>query len=373
MEEIINGIGFIKDKLDTRDYKFEEKLYGSTTLPEVVFKEIDLRLDECMPDTYESQGAVNSCVPYSWTKTLELQINRIFKKKFNTNGFKFNNALSKKFLYYVTRYITYSDQELIDSGASFRYTAKALMGNGICTQTLHNDMSAITSKPSFDALMNANEYKINAYYSVNSLQGILASLELGLPVQIGTDINGFDDAKVSTGFSAKSELWNATTPLRANHGMVIVGTTFKNNKWYFIIGNSYGKAWGDNGYCYIDAQKMWTYNIEQSMVIVVDTLAVDLDKENKYYFLSKELPNNSIVLGKYVFDLDYANDPVNAAEIGEKNILSNNIVFVKTASGDIINNTSNAIASLTDVIEAVGTRITYKNKLGEVIDLTLKF
>jgi hypothetical protein len=374
MEEFKIGVGFVKDTVDVRDYKLEDKLYGATVPSEVVFKEIDLRKDECMPDTYESQGAINSCVPYSWTKTLELEISRIFKKKFRTNGLRFNNSLSKKFLYYGTRFVSsgYSDDEMSDSGASFRYTAKALMQHGICIKALHPETSDISLKPSFDAAMNANLYKINAYYTVTTLQGILASLDLGLPVQIGTDINGFDDARNISGLSAKSDLWNATTPLSANHGMVIVGTTFKNNKWMFIIGNSYGKTWGDNGYCYIDAHQMWNYNIAQSMVIVMDVLVSDLDKEDEHYLQNQKLPNSTIILGKFAFDLNYANDAANAVEINDKIVASDNHVFVKTASGEIFNNATSMPVTLEEVLSIVGSRITYKDNAGVISNLNVR-
>ena len=372
IENINQGLGFITDKLDKRDYILEEKLYGSSALSEeVVFEEIDLCLDECMPDIYESQGNTNSCVAYSWTPNMELQVSRIFKKKYNTNGLRFNNMLSKKFLYYTTRYITDTDSVNLDCGLSFRYTAKELMGNGICTQTMYGDLLPINEKPSYDALCQANEYRINCYYTINSLQGILASLKLGLPIQVGVDIYGFDDAR-QTGYSAKSELWDSTTPLRANHGMLIVGTTFRNGVWMFKIRNSYGKNWGLNGHCYINAQKMWDFNIEQAMVFVVKELTSDLDVENKDYSIVGEIPNGSILIGKYGFNLDYANDNKNVEEIRGKIVITNGNIYVKSVTGEMFNNVTGDIVTLDKVVSNIGNKIIYKDKSGNESNINIK-
>lgn len=375
MKDDINYTGFIVDKVDNRDYILEEKLYGYSTISEdVVFEEIDLCLDECMPETYDSQGSINACVPYSWTKTMELYVSRVFKKKYRTNGFRFNNVLSKKFLYYTTRYITngdISDSEVTDNGTSFRFTAKTLMQHGICIQKLHPETSLVNAQPSYDSLLNANLYRINAYYTVTTLQGILSSLKLGLPVQIGVDFDQISDAK-ATGYSAKSELWNDSTIFNPNHGMVIVGSTFKNGSWKFKIGNSHGKTWGLGGFCYIDAQRMWKYNIAQAMVFVMDTLVSDLDIENPNYIKTQELPNNSIIIGNFGFELNYSNNNKNVREIQEKIVLANNNIFIKTVSGELINNITGAKVTLNEMISVIGSIIEFKDKNGVTSNIVLK-
>jgi hypothetical protein len=358
------GYGFIKDKIDLRDFKFEDKIYGVSALPPVVFKEIDLRKDECMPNTYESQGIINSCVIYSWMKTLELNINRARKKKYNTNGFKFNNVLSKKFLYYTTKFLTDEDTVCQNNGVSFRFIAKTLMQVGVCTKEFCGDSTDISTQPTYNASIKASLYKINAYYTIDTLQGILASLDMGLPVQIGTDINGFDDAR-TTGYSAKSELWDSSTPLNANHAMVIVGTTFLKGKWMFIIGNSYGETWGDRtGYCYIDAQKMWDFNIYQAMVMVMDTFVEDLDKENKDYLTAQKLPNNSIILGNYAFDLDYSNTYANEEEITNAVVAGKGNSFIVDINGDIYDSVTCEEITINELTSRIGHTIIYKNRDG---------
>jgi len=370
MEKINQGYGFVKDVMDIRDYKLEDKLYGSSALSDgIIFEEIDLCLDECMPDTYESQGAVNDCVAYSWTKTMELHVSRIFKKKFRTNNLRLNNALSKKFLYYTTRFVTGEGSELKDCGISFRYCAKVLMGNGICTQNMFSDLSVITLKPSYDALMEANLYKINAYYTVTTLQGILASLKLGLPVQIGVDFNAISDAE-KTGYSAKSKLWDSNTVFNPNHGMVILGTTFRQNEWCFKIGNSHGETWGDGkGYCYINAERMWKYNIAQAMVFVLDKLVSELDVENEDYLTGEELPCNSILIGKNGYDLNYANDANNEDEIRTAVVSAKGNVFVKSASGELFDNMTGNIITMTKITNCIGNEIIYKDKSGVISSL----
>lgn len=371
-QEIKYSTGYIKDTIDNRDLIFEDKLYGNNLLTSnVIFESIDLR-DKYMPDIYESQGINNSCVAYSTTRALEYQVNKAFERKYNTNAFKFNNVLSKNFLYYLSRYVTGNDAETRDSGSSFRAAFKVLMMTGSSIQNLHSDTSSIYTKPNFEAMLNANEYKINAYYTVNSLQGIVDSLKIGLPVLIGTDINAFGDAGINSGLSPKSELWNATTLMRANHGMTIVGIKNINSKWYFIIANSWGKSWGDGGYAYVDAQKMWDYNIEVAHVIVLDTFAVDLDRENSEYIANQELPKNTIIIGSYAYDMNYANNVDNESEIQNAIVNSNGNVYVKSADSKLINNIDNTIVSLDKITSKVGNRLIYKNRDGLQSALFLK-
>jgi len=369
MNEQIQGTGYIKDLVDLRDYKYEDRILGSLKGLDIIFQEIDLR-DEFMPIMYESQGLTNSCVAYSTIRALEYQVNKVFEKKFHTNLLKFNNALSKKFLYYTTRYLSGNEAELTDGGSSFRYAFQALMRTGTCIQKLHNDTSSVSLKPTYDAVINANDYKINAYYKIETLEGIVDSLKLGIPVLIGTNIDAFDDARNNGGFSNKSETW--TTRFIGNHAMLIVGLKNINNVWHFIIANSYGNTWGDKGYCYMNVQKMWDYNIEVAYVFVLDTLVADLDRENKNYLNSQELPSNSTIIGKYAFDLDYANDIKNVDEIQKKIISSGGNIFIKTVSGELINNNTSLPITVEEIIIRVGNKLIYKDKKGEEISFFLR-
>jgi C1A family cysteine protease len=57
-----------------------------------------------------------------------------------------------------------------------------------------------------------------------------------------------------------------------NHCMMAVGWKFISNKRYFIVQNSLGETWGDNGFCYVPfdylgnnhlAGDIWTIRLDK--------------------------------------------------------------------------------------------------------------
>ena len=68
-------------------------------------------------------------------------------------------------------------------------------------------------------------------------------------------------------------------PTDLNHAIIITGWGFSStDKLYWIVKNSWGEAWGDNGYGYILGGEN-TFGIETNVQFISDKLEDDTDTE----------------------------------------------------------------------------------------------
>lgn len=90
--------------------------------------------------------------------------------------------------------------------------------------------------------------------SVNNVNGIKSSLELGYPVIINFEVSeSFDNMWEDDGIWDSS---NSNDTIRGFHAACVVG--YEDSKQMFKVQNSWGKNGGDNGYFWV------TYNLVQN-------------------------------------------------------------------------------------------------------------
>ena len=220
-----------RDKVDKRDY-----LYAPTVAKLSTY--VDLR-PYC--SSIEDQGRLGSCTGNAIAGAIELLMKR-------NNKFA---DISRLFIYYYERLL--ENTVNYDSGAYIRDGIKACYTYGAATENLWPyDISKFRNRPSIDAVNDAKKRKVKLYERVSDFNGVINAIDNGYPVTIGFDVySSFDSPAVArTGImpypNTKKE------KLLGGHAVLIVG--YNKNNDTFIVRNSWGKYWGDNGYFYMPFQ-----------------------------------------------------------------------------------------------------------------------
>ncbi|MDL2309547.1 C1 family peptidase [Parabacteroides sp. OttesenSCG-928-B22] len=187
----------------------------------------------------KNQGAQGACSAFTLSAIYEY----ILKK-----NKALDEDLSEAFLYYNAR--KNRGNEKTDSGCSYLESIKALTEEGICIETLcPYDENKFDKKPSADAYADAEKRKVKTAKNVNvDLDDIKSALEEGYPVAVSVRLYDSFSAD-NSGFVSRPTEEELKAGEYGNHAMVICG--FSEDKKIFIVRNSWGKSFGDNGYCYM--------------------------------------------------------------------------------------------------------------------------
>ncbi|WP_315073789.1 C1 family peptidase [uncultured Clostridium sp.] len=224
----------VKDKVDSRDL-----MYGKRHAVEIeTFPEkIDLR-KKCSPVV--DQGQLGSCTANAIVSGL-----REFMLLNDKNN-KFER-LSRLFLYWWERELEGTVYR--DSGASLRDGMKVLKNEGVCLEvSWPYDIKTFENSPTEKELKEAKNYTISGYQRIKSIDEIKHALLIDHLVVFGMTVyESFEtvgtDGIVPVPKDGEKEL--------GGHALCIVGYDDNFNNGSFIVRNSWGDAWGDEGYCYI--------------------------------------------------------------------------------------------------------------------------
>jgi C1A family cysteine protease len=154
-------------------------------------------------------------------------------------------SLSRAFLYYEERLKEGTQDQ--DAGAMPGDGMDTLENIGVCpaTEMPYSD-SDFTTAPTAQDVTDAAPYKIIAYHRLSTAEDCKDALANGQPVVIGIQV--YDSFENSTGGIIPMPDVN-NEQLQGGHCMLMVG--YDDSKQTFIVRNSWGEIWGDNGYCYI--------------------------------------------------------------------------------------------------------------------------
>jgi hypothetical protein len=205
----------------------------------------------------ESQGHLGSCTGNAVVGAYELLMNKEVPDKFID--------LSRLFVYYNARLIENVINE--DVGAYVRDAVKAVQKYGVCSERLWpyqiQDYSITPSIVSYD---DARHRNIKNYYRIHTLEDTLDAINKEWPVVFSMRVYSqfedlYDRGKDTATLPQKGE-----EPIGA-HAMCFVG--YDLNKKVLIARNSFGKHWGQNGYCYIpfdyvreEVMDSWIFDID---------------------------------------------------------------------------------------------------------------
>jgi len=121
---------------------------------------------------------------------------------------------------------------------------RVLVEQGTCRQELWPDASETPATSERTLISDADRHHLDATPHPIGIEDVRKALSAGCPVHVA----------INTGpaFSqvGRDGVFNAAEPPSGRHGrhaMLIVGYTGN----FFIVKNSWGESWGDQGYCYI--------------------------------------------------------------------------------------------------------------------------
>jgi C1A family cysteine protease len=252
------------DEVDSRDYLYSA---SPSNLPSF----IDLRP---LDNEVENQGLIGSCVANAGISCLELM-----KSQFSTF-----EDYSRLFLYYELRN-PYTNLKGKDKGS---YTRDAFKIPNKVGLPLESDYPYITSKmddvPPDSVYKSALGNKVNKYARISGTQdeikkSIKYALSKGVPVLFGASVTN-QIFKVNslekTYLGYTKGLANGYTSA-GGHAMCIVGYDDSVNG--FIIENSWGKYWGENGYGMFDQNTTVTESVDIWVCTSFDDVSIDLSIE----------------------------------------------------------------------------------------------
>ena len=249
--------GWLPDIPDVRDFTAETQCIRSQLLKVGVADPDDIQLPEsvdlrewCSP--IEDQGDLGSCTAQAGAGLVEFFERKAFSKHIDA---------SRLFLYKTTR-------NLIgwtgDTGAFLRDTMKAMVLFGVPPEKhLPYTISDFDIEPSAFCYAFAQNYQAIEYYRLDIsgttsdelMNRIWANLAGGLPAMFGFSVYASIAQADSSGCIPYPAL---TDRLEGGHAVVAVGyddnkaITNQNNDetttGAFLIRNSWGADWGDNGY-----------------------------------------------------------------------------------------------------------------------------
>lgn len=222
---------WVADKPDSRDYSFDAT---ATIIPE----KVDLR-QYCTP--IENQGRLGSCTGQAIAGAIELLNKRDNKQ----------NDVSRLFIYYYERY--YLGTINYDSGAYIRDGIKVTYNYGAPVENLWPyNISKYRVRPNRQAIKDALLRKATRYERVTDFNGCISALASGYPVIIGFLVYSSFETKTVTTTGIMPYPDTSKERLLGGHAVLLVG--YDNDTQRFIVRNSWGTSWGDNGYFYMPYQ-----------------------------------------------------------------------------------------------------------------------
>lgn len=247
------GLGCLKDAEDKRDYIYKSPSLASTTSYPMGFK-----LEEV---PIKNQNSINSCVAHSIATIKEIQ-------EFYETGKKMTFSVGFPYGFRQSGQYTGSGMYPKEALANLVKYGNVL-ANDFPENFEYNDLQNLISNRKSDCISKASKYKVKSYARVISSTDVKSALYINhSPVMIVVDV--YDSFYNTTD--------NGIVPIKSgncvgSHAMVIVGWTKKGSTEYYIVQNSWGKEWGDNGYCYIKTGM----NIITDLYTVVDLTNVSIN------------------------------------------------------------------------------------------------
>jgi len=249
----------LKDRLSDADYQYVEISDEGAVFGQNIFKPNKVQnrplsetytpnQDEVLPPAVDlrplfpnvkNQGHQGACTAFSLVSVFEYFLMRL-------SGGAYID-LSEAFSYFNSR--KQAGNTEIDDGANFNDVLKAAKDYGLCLESLcpydENIYNEAPSDESYkDGLSRCITEAKNIQIDINHIKSALSK---GLPVVVSVKSFGAMQ-KMANGFVCY-DVMDSDAKSDSYHAMVICG--YSDKEGYFVVRNSWGQDFGDNGYCYI--------------------------------------------------------------------------------------------------------------------------
>jgi len=174
--------------------------------------------------------------------------------------------LSRLYVYYNTRELDKTIDR--DEGAYLPTAMKAIQRHGACLESMWSyNKTNLFVKPTDECYKDGANRQAIEYARVQQGYGVRSALADGFPVVFGMMLAGsFYDVGKKDGMIP---LPKRGDPMVGGHAMLIVG--YDTIRHVYLVRNSWGVGWGDNGYCLIPfemvdhPQLSWDFFVIRSM------------------------------------------------------------------------------------------------------------
>lgn len=187
----------------------------------------------------ENQGQVGSCTANALAGAYEYLIRRHSGDQ---------GDVSRLFLYFNARWY---DNIQGDYGSSITTSIRVLQELGICREHFWvYDPSLVNAQPSGEAYEDAQYFQVLQAAQVDiNLYAIKHCLAEGYPITFGLKLFESFNQATQSGIVPMPDPTEAGRREHGSHAMLCVG--YSDEAQVFIVRNSWGEDWGDQGYCYI--------------------------------------------------------------------------------------------------------------------------
>lgn len=258
---------------------------------------VDMRKDFT---AIKNQGEMGACSAFALVAIFESIIKRNTGKDVN---------LSEQFVYFNARKILGSTE--VDKGSSFASVLQTMKRDGVCTEEeFPYNPTCPEEEPPKEAYDSALDNKIVKVLDVgHDLENIKSALTEGYPVAICLRIfNSFNPVKGLIPIPDEDDVKSGG----GLHAMVICG--YNDDYGYFVVRNSWGTNFGDNGYCYVPYSYIGSKDFLRVAVIVTEISNTKFkvkssDRNTVFSFdstdavIKSQILNNLIVLEKNKLEL----------------------------------------------------------------------
>lgn len=216
---------------ETEEFDFEEEYHPISTVP----TSVDLRKDFTQ---IKDQGTMGACTAFALVGIFEY----ILKKNHQPDV-----DLSEQFVYYNARKAKSASN--VDAGSSLSGIIKTMKEHGVCQEHLFPyNPDSIASEPPVEAYDDAQTRKVVCAKAVKKeLHDIKSAVSEGYPIAVTLKI--YNSFNPQNGFIHIPEETEIRDGKFGYHTMVICG--YNDEARFFVVRNSWGRAFGDKGYCYI--------------------------------------------------------------------------------------------------------------------------
>tara|TARA_E500000178_G_scaffold274150_1_gene272664 strand:- start:71 stop:1222 length:1152 start_codon:yes stop_codon:yes gene_type:complete len=193
--------------------------------------------DSSVVSSVKNQGRCGSCWAFSTTNSIEanMRINNLNTTHLSEQELvdcsKENNGCLGGLMHLAYDYCIENDG--LTSDLDYPYNAKT----GVCNLTCSNSTLKVSNKIKGSNIKNYN------FIVPRSVIDIMASLKRG-PIAIALDASPFEFRFYNEGIIDI----NPSNKSKLNHAVLLTGYSKYENGSYWLIQNSWGEKWGDNGY-----------------------------------------------------------------------------------------------------------------------------
>ena len=203
----------------------------------------------------DDQYDLGSCTANAIVNAYELLVNQLRPAE--------SVELSRLFVYYNARE---ADGDVnSDNGTFIQNGLKAVQNFGICTEELWPyDITQFTVCPNYWCYQDAKSRKISKYERIPDVSSMTDALNNNKPVTFGIAI--YDEFDRVDSKNSVVPLPDENSKKSGGHAMCMVG--YDLDRRLFLAKNSFGTAWGDQGYCWIpfdyieqEGYDMWVFEL----------------------------------------------------------------------------------------------------------------